>query len=84
MNVKIRTAAKSMEIGYKNRSKKCLVKKILHSYSFGQSPRKRTPKEIFFTKPVNLKIVISLETSSPLVFFKYSHQIFLDRQRNLF
>ena len=28
MNVKIRTAEKSMEIRYKNRSKKCLVNKI--------------------------------------------------------
>ena len=36
MNVKIRTVEKSMEIRYKNRSKKCLVNK--YSLRFGQSP----------------------------------------------
>ena len=81
MNVKIRTAEKSIEMGRKNRSKKCFVKKILY---FGQSLWKTTLKEVFFTKPDNLKIVISLETSSTLVFFKYPHQIFLNRQCNLF
>ena len=60
----------------KNRSKKCFIKKTLR---FVQSIGKRTPKVIFLTKPTNLRIVISLETSSPLVFFKYSHQIFLGR-----
>ena len=70
---KIRTAEKSMKISYKNRSKKCFVKKDIMLWS-------KSLKKIS-CEPVNLKI--SLETSSPLVFFKYSHQIFLDSPCNL-
>ena len=82
MNVKIRTVEKSMELDTKTGQRNVSSKR--YSLRFGQSPWKRTPKEIFFTKPVNLnrRQVISLETSCLLVFFKYSHQIFLDGQCN--
>ena len=47
MNVKIRTAAKSMEVGYKNRSKKYFVKKDIN-YALVKVFEKELRRDLFY------------------------------------
>ena len=70
MNVKVTTVKKIMEFIYKKRSKKFFVKKDIHYALFithiqSLKKRKRTSKEIFLTRPVDLKIVVSLRNKLP-------------------
>ena len=70
MNVKVTTVKKLMEFIYKKRSKKFFVTKryslrfIHYAYSVLEK-EKRTSKEIFLTRPVDLKIVVSLRNKLP-------------------
>ena len=57
-------------------------KKDIHQYSV-KVLEKQLQMRSFLLNLWTLILVNSLETSSPLVFFKYSHQTFLDRQCNI-